>query len=620
MLIHSMKASFGCLDDRELTLKPGLNVLTAPNESGKSTWCAFLRCMLYGVDSTRRSHAGELADKQRYVPWSGAPMEGRMEVEWQGREISLSRGTSLPNLPMRDFSAVDRASGSAVPELHAEDAGEKLTGCTEGVFERTAFIHGPLLRVENSGELEGRIASILAAPSGDASYPEAYDKLREWQRKRSFRGHGRITELDGEIERLESANREWENCRREVEALERECREAEIEWEALRSRHHVNLRQELAAAREQSARLEQKASAAEQRAAEERETLRVSPFAQKNAVTKAEAVVRDTETLLGQRNDWRLLIPGGLFGIFALAALWWNATAALLLALVSLLLFGLVFRAGQKRKKDRAKALRLLTPFGASSSEDLKQKLWNFRTAAERYKRDSGYAVTAREEAELAAAELNELEQLAMDGNGEAELLAAETRVLELREKRDRSRGRLETLSGGDDLLQRRETLLTERSDARRQYEAITLALTELEKANEELRRRYSPALSELTETYFRKLTGGKYSEVLLDRELSALLMPEGGTLRRESAFLSRGAQDQLFLALRLALCTLLLSGEEKCPIVLDDALVSFDDERLGYALELLEKLGRERQILLFTCTDREERYFRSRESTASPS
>ena len=611
MLIRSLKASFGCLENRELTLKPGLNIISAPNESGKSTWCAFLRCMLYGVDSARRSRAGELPDKQRYAPWSGAPMEGRMELQWQGREISLSRGTSLPALPMRDFSAVDRENGSAVPELHAEDAGELLTGCSEGVFERTAFIHGPLLRVENTGELEGRIASILAAPSGDASFPEASEKLREWQRKRSFRGHGRITELDDEIERLRSANEEWESCRREAETLEAECREAESQWEALRSRYHVNLRQELAAAREQSARLEQKAAGAEQRASEEREMLRSSPFAQRNAVVKAEAVIRDTETLLGQRDDWRLLIPGGLFGIFALAALWWNTTAALLLAGVSLLLFGLVFRAGQKRKKDRAKAMRLLTPFGASSSEDLKQKLWDFRTAAERYKRDSGYAVTAREEADIAAAELGELEQLAMDGNGEAELLAAETRVLELREKRDRSRGRLETLSGGDDLQQRREALLTERRDAQRQYDAITLALSELEKANEELRRRYSPALSELTESYFRKLTGGKYSEVLLDRELSALLMPEGGTLRRESAFLSRGAQDQLFLALRLALCTLLLGGEEKCPIVLDDALLSFDDERLGCALSLLEELGRERQILLFTCTDREERFLR---------
>ena len=62
---------------------------------------------------------------------------------------------------------------------------------------------------------------------------------------------------------------------------------------------------------------------------------------------------------------------------------------------------------------------------------------------------------------------------------------------------------------------------------------------------------------------------------------------------------------DQLYLALRLAICDLLLPD---CPIILDDALVYFDDERLRVALEVLRELGGQRQILLFTCTDREKR------------
>ena len=42
MTILRMRASFGCLQNAELTLAPGLNVLTLPNESGKSTWAQFL--------------------------------------------------------------------------------------------------------------------------------------------------------------------------------------------------------------------------------------------------------------------------------------------------------------------------------------------------------------------------------------------------------------------------------------------------------------------------------------------------------------------------------------------------------------------------------------------------
>ena len=77
MDILRLSATFGRLEQRELTLSPGLNVLYAPNESGKSTWGAFIRTMLYGLSTRER---GPLADKNRFAPWSGAAMQGRMDV------------------------------------------------------------------------------------------------------------------------------------------------------------------------------------------------------------------------------------------------------------------------------------------------------------------------------------------------------------------------------------------------------------------------------------------------------------------------------------------------------------------------------------------------------------
>jgi uncharacterized protein YhaN len=44
-------------------------------------------------------------------------------------------------------------------------------------------------------------------------------------------------------------------------------------------------------------------------------------------------------------------------------------------------------------------------------------------------------------------------------------------------------------------------------------------------------------------------------------------------------------------------------------PLVLDDAFVRFDRERLGCAMELLKTLSSEHQILLFTCQEREKEY-----------
>ena len=62
-------ATFGCLAGESLTFGPGLTLLGAPNGGGKSTWCAFLRTMLYGLDTRQRDRKGVPADKNRYRPW-----------------------------------------------------------------------------------------------------------------------------------------------------------------------------------------------------------------------------------------------------------------------------------------------------------------------------------------------------------------------------------------------------------------------------------------------------------------------------------------------------------------------------------------------------------------------
>ena len=57
---------------------------------------------------------------------------------------------------------------------------------------------------------------------------------------------------------------------------------------------------------------------------------------------------------------------------------------------------------------------------------------------------------------------------------------------------------------------------------------------------------------------------------------------------------------------MRLAVWQLCLPREERAPLVLDDALVAFDDGRMELALDCLRELGQERQVLLFTCQSRE--------------
>ncbi len=76
----------------------------------------------------------------------------------------------------------------------------------------------------------------------------------------------------------------------------------------------------------------------------------------------------------------------------------------------------------------------------------------------------------------------------------------------------------------------------------------------------------------------------------------------EGGLVMRPAAAMSCGTADQMYLALRLAMCRRLLP--EDAPLLLDDALVNFDDARASAALELLRAEAQKRQVVLFTCRE----------------
>ena len=107
MKIEHMRATFGTLQGAELDLSDGLNIIQAPNESGKSTWCAFLLAMLYGVDTSERKTRTNLPAKEHYAPWSGSAMEGKLCVVMR----AAASPSSAPAPPGRPWAY----SGPSIP-------------------------------------------------------------------------------------------------------------------------------------------------------------------------------------------------------------------------------------------------------------------------------------------------------------------------------------------------------------------------------------------------------------------------------------------------------------------------------------------------------------------------
>ena len=136
-------------------------------------------------------------------------------------------------------------------------------------------------------------------------------------------------------------------------------------------------------------------------------------------------------------------------------------------------------------------------------------------------------------------------------------------------------------------------------------YAALDLALNALSAATTELQRRFAPRISKRTQELFQQLTDSRYDRLTLSSDLSLNVCAQEEDTLRPAQYRSDGTMDQLYLALRLAVAEELTPD---APLVLDDALVRFDDQRLAAAMDILSRYGEAKQVILFTCQGRENK------------
>ena len=136
-------------------------------------------------------------------------------------------------------------------------------------------------------------------------------------------------------------------------------------------------------------------------------------------------------------------------------------------------------------------------------------------------------------------------------------------------------------------------------------YAALEVAQEALRKATSELQRRFAPRIAKRTEELFGKFTAGRYETVRLKEDLSLEVGMQQEIKTHSVQWPSDGTVDQLYLALRLAVAEELTP---EAPLVLDDAMVRFDDARLATALNILTEMAENKQVILFTCQSREKK------------
>lgn len=721
MDILHLTATFGRLEHQELTLSPGLNVLYAPNETGKSTWGTFIRTMLYGLSTRER---GPLADKNRFAPWSGAAMQGRMDVSAAEGAYTLLRDTKRASSPMGEFSCTYTGTATPVAGITAQNAGEALLGVPREVFERSAFIGQNALAVDQDAELERRIAALITTGEEDTSYSQSYERLKKQLNRRKHNKTGLIPALEREIDdlqlslrdldALEAQARQAQNALDELEQQAAALRQQAAQWQALeqqsRAVEYAKAAQNADEAARRASLLEESAAGLpdgqglvllEGQAAALQEDLsglaqqrREAEQARQAAESAREALAAHPlypadETALRQRADAiapekapTVLLPIFTAGIIVIAGMlaflfradplpFWIFTAMAALGIVTTTAaVTLRRRAIAERQKfaesQRAKLEAQIAEYlplreqearlqaearrlndAADGAEDTCRRrlagllaqvrtfepavtdlsgaqiaLANVRrrqvelTAARQQAREAALYRDALQKPDrpVAAAAMPSVPALSKE-DVDTELVRVQARLAAERSRLDTLTGQIRSLDRSSDLQDQLAQKQEQLSSLQAEYDAIALAMDALTQANTTLQNRFSPALGARAAEIFSAITAGRYDKVLLSRDFSLSAEMAGDPVGRSIRLLSQGAADQLYLAVRLAICDMVLPAEKRVPLILDDALVSFDDDRLRAALDYLLAESEKRQILLFSCQKREMDYLSGRKN-----
>ena len=693
MRIYSMTATFGKLEQETLTLEPGLNVIQAPNEWGKSTWCAFLTAMLYGLDTRTHSTKTALSDKERYAPWSGAPMSGRIDLHWKGRDITIER-KSKGRTVFGDFRAYETESGLSVPELTAQNCGQQLLGVEKTVFTRSALIRQADLPVTQDEALRRRLNALVTTGDDSGAAENLEKKLRDLKNRCRYNRSGLLPQSEAEAEALDRKLRE-------LEALESQS--AKLRQQATSLEQYIsqleNHRTALAySAAQENDRLRQKAEAEWQQAEQ-----RLKNFENQCADLPAQSQARQTYLKLQEIQDrWAqfrmdavtpAVIPGSslfqgmapeeaqrkaaadalqyahftkshwAFLILSILLICGGIAAILLAPEFSIYGYGAIgtgilgmavwainttIRRSQARKianrygsrdssqwvaaaEDYANQLRSIAQSQAARHETvaaLRQEtdaLCQRRPLAEAIRHWHGVCAqwdtleVLRKESHLYREQMMLLppsknapapehpDSLTIsEVQTRQELSEAARKLREVQHRLGQCQGQMEAIGHRRTLELRRDSVKARICRMEETYTALELAISTLEQARAALQRRFSPRITARAQDILSRLTNGRYDRLVLGSDLTLQATATDEHTLRTALWRSDGTADLLYLALRLAVAGELIPD---APLILDDALVRFDDQRLKQSMAVLKEESGRRQILLFTCHSREQLY-----------
>lgn len=558
---------FGKLENKNIEFDDKINLIVGSNESGKSTLMGFIKAIFYGVN--RNKAGNSFSELEKYKPWKDVEFSGKAEYEIDGIKYSVFRDFNRNNTKIYD------ESGNEITKNYNKDKnrgiliGNEQFNIDEETFENTAFVTQKSIGIDIDSQkgIIQKLTNMIQSGDENTSYENVIKKVEKilYDEVGTDRTQNKPKNvIQRELALKEIQKKQLIGKRDRQEIIENEKKKIENKIEEISNEIAIatevydikNKYQNLLSEKRNLFEAEQKVI--EKQKAEE---------AKKQELEKK-----------------RINIAMSIIALIVVAATIMFKRYLLLTTLIPILV------------------LVILTNIKKKNIEGNTENIHQFDLIVEELKKKENKEFERLEKNGIKKGiidrKIAELKNL-IDGYEKTKNdYILEEHKLRLEE---------ESLENGvnklNELEEEIQALIEKKNKLYEKEESLNLAMEVFNDSYEELKDKIVPDITAEIQRCVMETTNGEYTNVKYNDEIGIVIENKFGEIITVDK-LSTGTVDQIYLGFRIAI----LNRLADVPIILDEAFVYYDDIRLKNILNSLKSISKNKQVIIFTCSEREKK------------
>lgn len=609
MKINSFKINgFGKLQNKDIELTDGINIIFGENESGKSSMLKFISCMFYGA--SKNKNGKDISDFDKYNPWKNEEFSGKINyVLDNGEYFEVYREFKKKNPIIYNSNKEDISKTFKIDKTKGIEFFIEQTGIDEETFYNTAISEqeGIKLSKYSQASIVQKISNLISSGDDNISFKKCMDKITKMQNEQigTERTSQRpINIVDSKIRKLIDEKSSLERYKeRSTESLEeKENLISEIKKDEYKKEFLKEIKNKLDNNRVKSAEINFNKNLQQEYNNKIKELNK--KIADNNIEEKYEKV--------NSKNYYISLII--LFIAFILLILLSPMKLISVVPVVPMVL--IIYKLLEdKRKSENINLNRkdstdkiineidILKQNQEDQRKEAEEKEYKLNKEIEKDKTElikkyQDYINIGYIEKNLNKSYDQIVKEIDLKDN---RINTSKFRLHAIENSEKEINLKLESLASIEEEL---ESIEEEREELISLNNSYNIAKECLERSYKQVKENISPKFTQNLSNIISEISNNRYKNVVVTDSEGLNVEIEDGRYISASR-LSVGTIDQMYLSLRLS--ALKEISDESMPIILDESFAYFDNDRLTNILKYIKNNFENNQIIIFTCSDREK-------------